>query len=327
MLFDFTPHPGFNFLENFSEAFKIPLEGNKLYIPERMGKGSILKIDFSQDFKLLIHNYTFREEFILKRRALPAKSDLVSIVFYSSALPNNQLSNETQSITCSKLNNSAIEISSSDLNSEIRFPPGNEIYFTVVGIRKPVLSDLLSMNKPNVLLDGIMKLNSSFLFHENMWPEIEKLIKNLSLVNEYDPLSHFYFRNKVQDLLYLLFSKLVKRYCPTRQSMTNADIDHLYSVRSKILQDLSRPPRISVLARETGMSETKMKVLFKQVFGKSIYNYFQSARMEEAAFLLRQSDFTVSEVGYRLGFSNLSHFSRLFEKHYQTTPKKFSILG
>jgi AraC-like DNA-binding protein len=49
--------------------------------------------------------------------------------------------------------------------------------------------------------------------------------------------------------------------------------------------------------------------------------------MEEAAFLLRQAKHTVSETGYELGFSNLSHFSRLFEKHYGITPKKFSSAG
>jgi AraC-like DNA-binding protein len=32
-------------------------------------------------------------------------------------------------------------------------------------------------------------------------------------------------------------------------------------------------------------------------------------------------------VGYELGFSNLSHFSRLFEKHYGLTPKRFSAQG
>jgi AraC-like DNA-binding protein len=32
----------------------------------------------------------------------------------------------------------------------------------------------------------------------------------------------------------------------------------------------------------------------------------------------------VAQAGYELGFSNLSHFSRLFEKHYGQNPKKFS---
>lgn len=327
MKFEFVPHPRFNFLESFAEAFDVPFYGNKLIIPENMGRGSIRKIEFSEDFKLLFHHYTFHEEFILKRKAPSEKSDLVSVIFYSSALPNNFVSNEVQTLTCTKLNNSAIEISSTDLNSEIRFPAGTEIFFTVVGIMKPLLADLLNMKTSNAVVDSIMMQKSSFLFHENMWPEIEKLIQHLSLINEQDSMSHFYFRNKVQELLYLLFSKLIKREDQMQQSIANADVECLYAVRTIILADLSKPPRLNELARLTGMSETKMKSLFKQVFGDSIYHYFQSARMEEAAFLLRQSNHSVSEIGYRLGFTNLSHFSRLFQKHYQTTPKKFSQVG
>jgi len=62
-------------------------------------------------------------------------------------------------------------------------------------------------------------------------------------------------------------------------------------------------------------------ILFKQTFGDTIYNYFQGARMEEAAFLLKQGGYSVSEAGYELGFSNLSHFSRLFKRRYGITQK------
>ena len=75
------------------------------------------------------------------------------------------------------------------------------------------------------------------------------------------------------------------------------------------------------------MSETKMKHLFKQTFGDTIYNYYQKIRMEEAAFLLKQAGHSVSDVGYKLGFSNLSHFSRQFEKQFGITPKKYSVVG
>jgi AraC-like DNA-binding protein len=90
---------------------------------------------------------------------------------------------------------------------------------------------------------------------------------------------------------------------------------------------MSQPPQLNALAKMAGMSETKMKQLFKQVFGDTIYNYYQNERMHEAGFLLKHAGYSVSETGYRLGFSNLSHFSRLFEKHYGVTPKKYTLTG
>ena len=58
--------------------------------------------------------------------------------------------------------------------------------------------------------------------------------------------------------------------------------------------------------------------------GKGVFEYYQFMRMQEAARLLKEKRLTVSEVGYQLGFTNLSHFSRVFEQHTGMKPKKYS---
>ncbi|MNH46985.1 DNA-binding transcriptional activator FeaR [compost metagenome] len=55
-----------------------------------------------------------------------------------------------------------------------------------------------------------------------------------------------------------------------------------------------------------------------------MYPYYQHLRMQEAARLLRDEYLSVSETGYRLGFSNLSYFGRLFESHFGSKPKKWA---
>ncbi|MGY4386593.1 AraC-like DNA-binding protein [Pedobacter sp. UYP24] len=34
---------------------------------------------------------------------------------------------------------------------------------------------------------------------------------------------------------------------------------------------------------------------------------------------------SVSDVGYRLGFTNLSHFTKVFENHIGMKPKQYSV--
>lgn len=46
--------------------------------------------------------------------------------------------------------------------------------------------------------------------------------------------------------------------------------------------------------------------------------------MKEAARLLKEEKLSVSEVGYQLGFTNLSHFSRIFKKHIGMNPKQYT---
>ena len=328
MTFDFIADNNFNFVEKFAERFNVPVFDNKLIIPENMGIGNIRIVEFGQNFKLLVHRYKFKEDFVLKRIAPIKWNDNITIIFYSSSFSDNFLSNTNQTkIYSPQTDSSAIEISSNDLNSEIRFPAEKEIYFTVIGIKSSTLLELLGTEKANILFKSIGSNNSTFLYHENMTQDVEKILKQISDINDQGELSNFYYNIKAQELLYLLFSKLLKRQQEQHTNVNKTDIDKLYAIRTTILSDLAVPPQLGSLAKMANMSETKMKQLFKQIFGDSIYNYFQKARMEEAAFLLKQAAYSVSEVGYQLGFTNLSHFSRLFQRHYGTNPKQYISVG
>src|SRR5699024_5381339 len=159
----------------------------------------------------------------------------------------------------------------------------------VVGITKSALSELLSLKSSYPLVETIIRDQPSFMYHENMWPDIEKILEHLALINEQGPLSNFNFKIKAQELIYLLFNKLLKRESQPQQMINNADVEKIHTIRTSILSDLSQPPELAGLAKIVGMSETKMTGLFKQIFGDSIYNYYQEVRMGEAALLLRES--------------------------------------
>jgi AraC-like DNA-binding protein len=327
MTFEFTTSRDFDFLQSFSDQFGIPVKGNELQIPAHLGQGSIRQVDLSEGLKLLIHQYTFREEFVLKRCAPDMISDFVTLIFYSSGFPNNSLSNREKSFVCTRVNTSSIEISSNDLNSEIRFPAGQEISFTVVGIKAGLLAELLSLSQPNQLVQTITSGTSSFLYLVPMTPDFEKTLRSIAESDDRDPLKKLFCRVRVQELFYLVFAKLVQRENKSQCSVNSLDVSRMKLVRETLLANLSEAPQLRDLARLVHMSETKMKMLFRQIFGDSIYNYYQTARMEEAASLLRHSGLPVAQVGYQLGFSNMSHFSRLFAKHHGRTPKKFQSVG
>lgn len=327
MTFEFSAGAGVDFLTGFSKQFDLPVVGDELRIPAQMGQGNIRRIDLGHDFRLHVHQYTFREEFVLKRVAPEAFNDLVTVVFYSVAFPNNFLSNREVSFNCTKTHAASVEVSSGDLTSEIRFPAGHEIHFTSIGIRAALLGELLGPTEPNQLIETVTKANSTFLYHLLMIPDLERTLKSLLESESADPLKRFYYKVKAQELLYMVFSMLARREDKKHCQLDNLDASMLMTVRERLLADLSQPPQLRDLAKLANMSETKLKQLFRQVFGDSIYNYFQTVRMEEAASMLRQPGVAVSQVGYQLGFSNLSHFSRLFAKHHGKTPKRFQSVG
>jgi len=139
-----------------------------------------------------------------------------------------------------------------------------------------------------------------------------------------EALESHYYKLKCEELLCYIFALLMQREAVPTRSMHIEDIKAIYAVKTRLQSHFDQPPNIAALAKEAGMSEPKLRKLFRQTFGKGVFDYFQSARMQEAARLLREKRLTVSEVGYQLGFTNLSHFTRVFEQHIGSKPKKYS---
>lgn len=327
MIFSFHATPDFDFMTCFARYIGAKVENDLMLIPGQLGNGYIRKISFGAEFKVTLHHYICNEDLVIKRNASGQGNELITIFFYSNQQPLGITYGNDPHIQFSEREESAIQVTSNDLNSTIRFPAGYMIHYMVAAVSPAYLKNLIALSEPNTTIQTIIGSGNSFLFLEQMTSEIRLLQKNLGTVDMDSDLSHFYMRIKVQELLYLLFEKLSKRESIPHQNINSADAARLLHIRNEVLSDLSTPPVLLELAQIAAMSETKLKQLFKQAFGDTIYNYFQQARMQEAAFMLKQGKRSVAEVGYELGFSNLSHFSRLFERHYGLKPKKYTSAG
>jgi AraC-like DNA-binding protein len=68
------------------------------------------------------------------------------------------------------------------------------------------------------------------------------------------------------------------------------------------------------------MNECYLKKGFKEMFGTTIFDFYQSQRMEHAKYLLYEKGISVTEVSSLLGYSSISHFSTAFKKHTGLKP-------
>jgi AraC-like DNA-binding protein len=51
--------------------------------------------------------------------------------------------------------------------------------------------------------------------------------------------------------------------------------------------------------------------------------YFQLRRVQHAGHLLLRSQFSVSEIAFRLGYADGAHLTRFFHKHQKCSPSEF----
>jgi AraC-like DNA-binding protein len=175
------------------------------------------------------------------------------------------------------------------------------------------------------LLNTILENKQPLLFEEFVFAPLLNVVDDIMAARVPFILQQFYYKLKAQELICLLLAGLVTRGEKEVTGLNIADIGKLYQVKERLLECLEAAPSIAELSEFSGMSETKLKKLFSQVFGKSIFQYFQSVRMHEAARLLRDEGLSVSQAGYMLGFSNLGHFTKVFEDVIGMKPKRYSM--
>lgn len=109
---------------------------------------------------------------------------------------------------------------------------------------------------------------------------------------------------------------------PRLYKIANEDIERIREVELFLIKDLSKAPGIDELARSAAMSATRLKTLFRQVYGIPPYEYFQQHRMIRAKQLLRDTSLSIQDIGRMLGYSNMSNFTLAFRKVFGVNPSE-----
>jgi AraC-like DNA-binding protein len=79
-------------------------------------------------------------------------------------------------------------------------------------------------------------------------------------------------------------------------------------------------PGIENIAVETGISATKLKADFKQVFGKTLFQYYQEKQMHFAFEMLERKQGKIKDIAKIFGYGNAGKFSAVFKKHFGKSP-------
>src|SRR5436190_5047337 len=99
-----------------------------------------------------------------------------------------------------------------------------------------------------------------------------------------------------------------------------ADREKIIKAREILIEHIGEPITIKELSRKVAINECYLKKGFKELFGTTVFDFYQSQRMEHAKYLLYEKGLSVTEVSMLLGYSSISHFSTAFKKHTGLKP-------
>ncbi|WP_158798637.1 helix-turn-helix transcriptional regulator [Pedobacter sp. L105] len=307
-------------MAEFARAVGLTVEGRFFHIPKSKGEGYITGFSWDDnDLRMMVRNYYLNEEVLLERTNEIAEGE-EDVVFMLSGIFPSPLVPEKQPLP----EQASVFICMQAVSSILTMP--SYTFFRSIGIavsRQRLRKLFGDISHP--VVESVLESKENFAFETGISPEMIKTASEILQHPVPESLASQYCKLKCEELLCYIFALLMQREVIPTSSMHIEDIKAIYAIKLHLQSHLAEPPNIAAQAREAGMSEPKLRKLFRQMFGKGIFEYYQSVRMQEAARLLKEKGLTVSEVGYQLGFTNLSHFSRVFEQHHGIKPKRFSL--
>ncbi|MCW3464786.1 helix-turn-helix transcriptional regulator [Chitinophaga nivalis] len=172
----------------------------------------------------------------------------------------------------------------------------------------------------NEIIDGIMDGRKLFA-HLSQQEELQILINDIHHKKERytGKLKKLYLESKVAELLITQMSCLQEKKETRRTKLLSRDIEAIYHAKEMISKDMEHLS-IPCLALSIGINQTKLKSGFKELFGKTVFEYLTSLRMTKARDLLLSTDHPIADIANIVGYKYAQHFIVAFRKTFGYTP-------
>lgn len=195
---------------------------------------------------------------------------------------------------------------------------------------KQILSGYIEYSPElNKLYDNLDKCSSEIVqltpYRINL--QIDDQIKKIHRAAAMSVSKPLYYQNRLSDIItqYMQQLQTVPR---SRNGITGtSDItDSIKEILEYIQINLDKKINIKQLAKKNCISLSKLEREFKKIHQRSIRSYITNRRIQDAGILLIQTDLPISDIAYRLGFSDIAHFSKAFKQMEKLPPSQYRLI-
>ncbi|WP_158826915.1 helix-turn-helix transcriptional regulator [Mucilaginibacter lacusdianchii] len=304
-----------------AKAIGAEVNGRFIHISKSKGAGYITGFNWDGEIRMMIRNYHLIEDITIERTNELADQQEDVVFLLSGIFPLT--SNPNGSLVLEKAN---ILICRHAVSSVMAMPRDTLFGSVTIAVSKKHLNQLFGHIRHPVV-STVLAAQDNLVFESRVSAQIIQTAAEMLGQPVPDCLEKQYYKLKCEELLTHTFAQLMQREIIPAAGLHIADIKAIYAIKLSLQSRFTEQPDIAKLAETANMSQPKLRKLFRQIFGKGVFEYYQWARMQEAARLLSEQKLTVSEVGYQLNFINLSHFTKVFQKHFGINPKRYAMVN
>jgi AraC-like DNA-binding protein len=155
---------------------------------------------------------------------------------------------------------------------------------------------------------------------------MEALLDSLLIeLNERPPGYLMHIRNMSIELLLA-----IARHTLKRKTLPDIELTPVQRKVTDIIRHINlhfkEPLQLDDLSRQFFISKGHLCRVFKEVTGFGFTEYINIARIKEAEHLLRETEWSITQVSEHCGFDNFSHFGKMFKKLSGLAPRAYRKL-
>lgn len=157
--------------------------------------------------------------------------------------------------------------------------------------------------------------------HNRISYKMYQLIDEIMNCNRKGLFKKMFLEAKVIELLLLQLEQFCD-HSHRSAPIAKTEIEKMYAVKEYILMNLNETCSLIDLAHLVGTNEFSLKKGFKELFGTTVFGFWNDAKMEQAKKMLFEEQMNVSEVSDSIGYKNPRHFSAAFKRKYGIVPSQ-----
>lgn len=163
------------------------------------------------------------------------------------------------------------------------------------------------------VIQNITNLQNAVKLQDNILFKAQKILKDMSNQNNMERLSSLL-------QLFSTFSKFKENAIVGRPFKANKSSLKMQEIYRYVLHNYQRKLSLEEVASITGMSKSSFCVFFKKNRGISFITFLNHFRILSSYSMLEETEMSISEICYAVGYSDVPHFNRTFKKVTRVSP-------
>ena len=159
------------------------------------------------------------------------------------------------------------------------------------------------------------------LFESDMANEFGERLRRMSALNPLGRLAELL--TVLADLSQRVDDALLLSKKPFTLTATSPRADEVSKAIDFLIDHFQEDLAVDDICQAVGLSRATLSRCFRRYTGRSVIEFLNGVRIDHACRLLVETPNSISDIAFRSGFGNLSHFNRQFRRARDLSPRDY----